>query len=196
MKRHGLSAFTMVEMLVVLVILGLISTLLIQMLGYTLQLRERVLKQISAVREDTLTESWFRQTLMSATPGPKVLETSFQGTSKLVSALTLMPLDRSPGIAERVEWRLEVRPEGIELRYRSDSGNDWLVHHWASKKAAFRYLDEKDVWHEQWPPLFGETGNRLPKGILLTVEDSRFPVVWFVGVGGRLRPATQEVLDG
>lgn len=182
-------AFTLMEVLVVLVILGLISALLMQMLSQSLKLRVRLQDFLQDNRGDVLTEAWVRTSIEAAHPGRNKLTPSFIGNERTLQFLTGQALDDQAG-AVHVEWLLERDGARIQLMHKPAADALWRVASWPARAAAFSFLDAQGNWHDAWPPAFGLQGNRLPRAVLLSVEASPQPVTWLMPIAGPLEPPT------
>ncbi len=189
LHTRGQRAFTLMEMLVVMVILGLISMLLMQMLSQSLKLRVRLLEFLQDNRGDVLTEVWVRTSIEAAYPGRDKLTPSFVGDERSLRFLSSQPLDEQAG-GVVVEWQVERSGPLIQLMHKPTPDDLWHLASWEASRAAFRYLDDQGGWHEEWPPAFGVRGNRLPRAVLLTVEAKPRPVSWLVPIAGPLEPPT------
>ncbi len=177
--------FTLLEILVVLVILGMISGLLLQGLGFTFIQRDRILNQLDKVQTSTLQEWWFRKSCESIIlPVAKDLEAKldFKGNSSSFSSITLFPLDAYMGMPARVDWWLDTNDQTVSLYYKGVNSDRWPIGTWVSETAHFSYRDNKNDWHEQWPNK--EFPNQLPIGILLTISKGEQDIIWYCRIAG------------
>lgn len=194
LPTHG---FTLLEILVVLVIVTLVSTLLLQGFSYSLNLREKVLRQLGRVQNNELVESWFRKSTASFVLREKRLEDPlfFKGSVNRISGDTLFSLDQPIGVLTTIEWILESDADGyVKLFYTSNylqrdskiSQNKrqqrWQVAKWLAASANFTYLDKDRNWHQNWPP--NEYPDELPTGIMLSIDKEIRPFFWYSRILG------------
>jgi len=180
-------AFTLLEVLVVLVIVSLISTLLLQGFGYTVNLRSKVLRQLGRVQNEELTEYWFRQTTSSFSLREKQPEEalSFQGSAHSIKGESLVSLDQPIGVISPIEWHIESTDDGyLHLYYRKSQNQKkgWLIATWLGKEANFSYLDPIGNWHSYWP--VEQYPEQLPTGIMLNVAQDRNSFFWYSRIIG------------
>jgi len=175
------------EMLVVLLMAGLISTLLIQGLNHVLNLRIRFLFQLERQTSEMLQSRWFREISGAMRPDHQDGENIFSGDRKRFQGLTFSPLKGMPGVPTRVVMELSHKDGEIFLHYEERNEEIWEIARWKGSGGGFSYLDTKGRWHEQWPPGLEKT-NQLPEGILLEADDPRGSIIWFAAVSGLRNP--------
>lgn len=157
--------FSVLEALVTLVILAMVTTVMMQGLFFTLDVRERVIRNDAEARRAGLEDAWFRDTVQAAIADSPGSAGAFDGDATAIRFTTLDPLDGSQRLA-RIEWRIE----GGRLAYREGSAPALVVAR-AAEGAAFRYLDAAGGWHDAWPPA---SGAHLPRAVALAWrEDGR-----------------------
>ena len=100
-KQSGL---TLVEMLVVLVIVGLVSTLLVQGLGNALSLYSRVQSKQKQTFSEAMLHRWWRGTLSAAAPN-RLKKQDFIGDAFSLKMQTFKPLLSDDGVITRVAAR-------------------------------------------------------------------------------------------
>jgi len=172
--------FTLLEMLVVLVITALISTLLLQGLSYVLYLRAQFLRQLDNLQENELRQHWFRSSTAAILTDYLEGAHIFQGQPRKFSGLTLAALDNRFGIPTALSWRIHYQHGSTQLRYHNHQQQDWLISQWPGDYGSFRYQDTKGQWHTQWPPQLGSEYPQLPQAILLLGQQGQTPVMWLV----------------
>jgi general secretion pathway protein J len=176
---------TLLEMLAVLVLVGLISTLLLQGLSFVLQLRGRLLNEIALLRDGALQEYWFRSTTAGAIPDDVLTpEHTFHGDAHGFSGLTLASLDDDPGVPVPFAWRLDEHRGDFSLSYQGRDDKPQEILRWRGQRGEFRYLDAAGQWQDQWPPAQG-IAPLLPRGVLLAAETDGEPWVWFAELPNR-----------
>ena len=152
-RRSRLRGFSLIEAVVTLVIVALLVVVLMQALGQTLGVRERVIRFQRATRVDMLQEQWFRQTIAAAIPDLRDAFGSIEGDGKSLDLLTVAPLS-GQGL-QRVQWRLVQQAGGYALRYR-EGDRDLVVVPGPLENAEFDYLDHDGQWKREWKPAAGD----------------------------------------
>jgi general secretion pathway protein J len=196
-RVRATAGFTLLEMLVVLVLVSLITTLLMQGLSQVLVLRSRVFAQLDGQRVTALQQHWFVSVNAALAPDQPEGEHVFAGQTGRLHGLSLMPLNGVAGMPTPVTWELEQVDNETVLRYQEGESEPWEVAHWLGDTEGFRYLDDEGTWHAQWPPGL-QTTAQLPAAIQLYVAGVRGPHVWVASVRGRRepRPDTKDLLEG
>jgi general secretion pathway protein J len=151
--------FTLVEVLVVLVITALLSTLLLQALSQVSRLQARFGSQIEQSQGGAMRADWFRQLLQGLKPDYADGPQRFAGASSRIEGLSSSGLSATGGAP--LPFTLEIVPGasgGGQLRYRSGTAQLDLIRWRGAGRAEFAYLDTAGTEHAQWPPLsFGST---------------------------------------
>ncbi len=184
-KKQG---FTLLEMLVVLLVVSLLTTLLMQGFAYILQLRGRFLTQLSDLQQGTLQEYWFHSSTTALMadypdiPDAKV----FKGEALQFQGLTLSALDAEEGLPTPMAWKLVSQEGSIILQYQHSNGAVWEISRWLGERGEFSYLDSTGKWYPTWPPQnLGIKPPQLPKAIMLTGLRRDLPFTWIVQLTGR-----------
>jgi general secretion pathway protein J len=215
--------FTLLEILVVLVITALISTVLIQGLSQAFQVRNGFETHIQNSESGILPEYWFRASVQSLIADYPALTHrnffqaadahEFKGDSSAFSGLTLTALDADNGVPMPFTWRVTRVPGATVLEYGNSRGDYWEV--WRGDSADFVYLDKHGEQHAQWPPrrisadLGGTPGftslslmpneesvPQLPRAIILSGFQRNRPFTWFSAVQGRnIPPLDYRLID-
>src|SRR5689334_19651010 len=103
-SRHQ-RAFTLVEMLVVMVIVGLLITVIMQGFGFSMGMYQRVVRVQKNAYSEVFAYNWLRSTLGSQVAmRPK--DRGLEGTINSLSTYTYDPLVEQSGLKTRVEWQL------------------------------------------------------------------------------------------
>ncbi len=174
MKMHSLPsmdyyrqrAFTLIEMLVVMIIVAMVVTLVMQGFGYSLGLYQRVVKTQSNAYQQAFAYRWFTTTLQSQVAmRPK--DRGLEGNQFQFSTYTYAPLVGSAGLKTRIAWELETKGEQFVLGYR-EGERQFVVNTWVGAKGQFQYMDVENNWRDLWVPQ-KEEPTALPKAIRLQV---------------------------
>ena len=194
-KRN--EGFTLLEVLVVLLIVSLISTLLAQGISMVLNMRYRFVEQLNYQQSGVLQSYWFRQVSMGFTPDQPGGDGVFIGTNQQIHGLTLASLQGEIGVAKQVDFNLERKAADIVLTYRQNDGRSFELGSWPASQGGFYYLDSNGHWYDQWPPPVLESVAQLPAAVLLKVERGRSPLAWFAAITARRQPRSnvQDIFE-
>lgn len=177
-------AFTLIEMLVVLIIVSLIVTLIVQGFGYTLGLYQRVVKSQNNAYQEVLVYHWFTSSLQSQVamrPDDRALE----GDSVQLSTYSFQPLLAKQGVKTLIRWELQVQAGELVLGY-TEGQTRFPVQRWPRATGQFEYLDDQGKWLRNWPAEKTDS-NPLPKAIRLLVNSGRDSFNYVVKVETRQR---------
>jgi len=176
----NLRGFTLLEMLVVLVLVGLISTLLFQGVSYILVMRSRIFVQLNDLRQGVIQEYWFRSSTAAIVTDYEEGEHIFKGDERQFSGLTLAALDAAVGVPTVFSWQLHFDKGMTVLRYQKSQGDYWDVARWRGNQGFFRYRAREGEWHNQWPPSFGADTPQIPRMILVQGQRRQISITWIV----------------
>lgn len=182
LSRLHQRAFTLIEMLVVLIIVSLIVTLIVQGFGYTLGLYQRVVKSQNNAYQEVFVYHWFTSSLQAQVamrPGDRALE----GDAIQLSTYSYQPLLAKQGLKTLIRWELQTQTDELVLGY-SEGQTRFPVQRWPQATGQFEYLDEKGQWLKNWPAEKTDT-NPLPKAIRLLVNSGRDSFNYVVKVDTR-----------
>lgn len=171
--------FTLIEIIVVIVLFSLITTLSIQGVGYVLGQRARMAQFQQEIVTTTLHHQWFVESAASLAVPPEDNDYRFIGNAREFKGFSLSPLinpDR-PGVY--ISWRISTERGLHSLAYyqfdsiassRTSVESIPIVNEIVGE-AYFKYLDETGALHSEWPPDTravneGKT-NALPEAIFL-----------------------------
>lgn len=159
--------FTLVEMLVVLMLVGLLVVLVFDALAVFRVANERVADRSFQVRQAALVRHWFHESvagLRVPVVDPQAARAgspAFEGDANGFSGTSLLPVSGGAGIAAALSWRLDL--QAGELRYRQAGAED-VVFPAPEGLSGFAYFDGESQWHSQWPPRMG-TAAALPAAV-------------------------------
>lgn len=192
--RHQQTGFTLIEVIVVMVLIGLITTLLIQGLSFSMSLRAQGLRLSAEKTEARLREHWFRTLINGAAPDHREGPNLFQGTATKLNGLTLNPLH--PGAAPPAPFTLEIenRQNDTLLHYSDGAETHWPLFRLENTAWTFQYLAPDSTWKDQWPP--EPEASQLPQAIRLTTNREDAAVRWVQSIPQRKdpRPDSKELL--
>ena len=199
-RNHLLSArsqraFTLIEMLVVLVIVGLMATLIVQGFGYSMGLYQRVIKTQRSAYSEVLAYNWLRSSLSTQIPArPK--DRGLEGNSADLTTYTYQPLLAVQGIKTLIRWQLVDDGNDIVLHY-SEGNQGFDVYRWSDSTAQFEYLTLEGNWIGRWPPEKTDIP-ALPRALRLQITSGKETRSYVVANKIRLRPVVtmEEMLYG
>lgn len=188
-------AFTLVEMLVVMVIVGLLITVIMQGFGYSMGMYQRVIRTQKNAYSEVLAYNWLRSTLgsqVAARPKDRGLE----GSADSLSTYTFEPLLDQPGLKTRVNWRLLQSGTEVSLEYR-EGNTTFVVYRWPDSRGQFEYLDAKGQWINHWPAEKSDSPP-LPESVRVLIATGKETRNYVAQVATRKRPEVtmDEVLYG
>ncbi len=164
---HRQRAFTLIEMLVVLVITSLLVTVIMQGFGYSMGLYQRVQATQKNAYSEVLAYNWLRETLsqqVAARPGSHGLD----GQRQELTTYSFQPLVQQPGTRALINWQVLQEPGALQLQYE-EAGQQFLVYEWPESTGEFEYLDVKGNWHPVWPVEKADPPH-LPEAVRLQVH--------------------------
>ncbi len=167
--------FTLLEMLVVLVLTGMISTILMQGLHQVFQLQTHFGKELFNTQQGEMYTDWFRQSVNSLMPDYVDGKNRFKGNEREFSGLTLSPLSSAADALTPFTWRLKFSADAGQTQLQYGSSDDAAtVLSWKGNSGKFVYIDGTGEAHDVWPPVFGKWP-QLPKAIYLDNQNAIEP---------------------
>jgi general secretion pathway protein J len=160
------SGFTLVEVLVVLVITALVSTLLFQALAQVYRLQGRFGEQLAQSQGGAMRADWYRQVLQGLLNDYADGKQRFAGQVQRLEGLSATALTVAGGAPQWVVMEIRSEADGSELLYQAGSQQVTMLR-WQGG-GEFAYLDEAGAEHAQWPPMgSGAAWSQLPVAVLL-----------------------------
>jgi prepilin-type N-terminal cleavage/methylation domain-containing protein len=170
--------FTLIEMLVVLLIVGIVSGLLFEGAAQLMGMQARIERQLTNLRGEALRADWLRQVVQGLQPDYQDGKGVFKGTQSGFSGLTTNSL--SAGYAGLQPFAVALVRDAARntmlLRYGNEENAPVLLS-WPGDQARLRYIDDRGEAHEDWPPPLGRW-TQLPKAI--TLEGARDGTPWLI----------------
>lgn len=177
-EKFRLSGFTLVEMLAVMIIVGMMSTIFLQALDRVYRLQNRFGVELFNAQRGAMSIDWFRQTVQGLLPDYySDGANKFSGSTHEFSGLSTNPLSEEYGAATGIKWKITFDQNAgkTQLIY-IDSQDESVIAEWQGGTARFIYVDDKLEQHESWPPRLG-MWPQLPKLIRLEIVDAADPLV-------------------
>jgi len=185
---------TLLELLVVMTILALVTSLLMQGFGTALSTYERVQRRQSEGMPLELGYRWFSETL-SGTQAELDAPRHFRGDAQRLGGVTHQPLQGSNGQVSFFSWQLSETEEGeLKLSYSQPNGIDWEIARWpVGSRGRFIYRAPNGAAAEQWPLPSGtatQAGDgSIPGAIALEITPRDAPTLrWYANLPGRTFP--------
>ena len=164
-------------MLVVLLIVGMASSLMFEGAAQVMAIRARLNQQLESLRGEALRASWLRQLVQGLQPDFADGPHKFSGSGRALSGLTTNPL--SAGYGGTAPFALKIEYEAAQgrmvLRYGVDKNAPEILV-WSGDKGQLRYVDSQGETHDSWPPPLG-LWPQLPSAIYLEGSSGALLVV-------------------
>jgi len=182
------TGFTLIEILVVLIIVGMTSGILFQALGQAYRLQDRFGRELFKGQQGQMAAGWYRQSVQGLQPDYLDGQHIFHGEDQEFSGLTSNPLSDEYGAPTPITWKIRINRQNgtTELIYIEEK-RETLVLTWHGNEARFIYLDEQQASHDRWPPPLG-LWPQLPKQIQLIAKDTYEPINIVATPMGPARP--------
>lgn len=167
------AGFTLLEMLVVMILTAMVSTILMQALAQVFALDSRFGREFFNTQQGEMYREWFRQTVTGLMPEHADGTSKFKGQRREMSGLTIAPLDTASEALQPFEWHIafDAASGQSELRYGRESAARGILS-WEGNSGHFVYFDDKLASHDSWPPPLGGPWPQLPRAIHLEYRDS------------------------
>jgi general secretion pathway protein J len=158
MQRNGPAlvaeaGLSLIELLVVLVIVALISTVLTTGLERALDIRLRLAAFLDGTDAPTLVADWFRDSVRAMIADADTGRDQFTGKPRIMAALSLAPLNGTAGVPTQVTWEIDYDNAAgrTYLRYRNGGGEPMALASWPGDYGGFRYCGGDLKCHDIWP---------------------------------------------
>lgn len=186
-RRLFQQGFSLLEMMVVLVLVGMISAMLMQGFIYVAGVFGSVERRQQHWQQQMLQRSWLTESIRSLTngvDGPLAQSLFFSGDANGFSGLALQGLSYAGGVGRpvRIEWQLQrgedqqlilrYRETGLTQEFAQATDSLWYtVARWPRAEGRIRYFSNGQ-WSQSFSgrPLANQASPRLPAMIVLSVE--------------------------
>ncbi|AZZ46888.1 type II secretion system protein [Pseudomonadaceae bacterium SI-3] len=195
-RRHrNQRGMTLLELLVVMTILALVTSLLMQGFGTALSTYERVQRRQSEGMPLELGYRWFSETL-AGTQAELDAPRHFSGDAQRLGGVTHQPLQGNNGRVSFFSWQLSEAETGeLKLSYSQPNGIDWEIVRWpAGSRGRFIYRAPNGSAAERWPlpsdnAMQTADDGSIPDAIALEVTPADGPTLrWYANLPGRTYP--------
>lgn len=174
--RIRYAGFTLVEVLVVLVITGLISSILLQALEQVYKLQSRFGLQLAQGQQGAMYTDWFRQAIQGFQTDYPDGKNIFKADERKIEGLTTNPLSADYGAPTAITLQLEYETatDKTTLKYVAHDRKMDLFSWSGKNNGRFSFIDQAGEPHDRWPPVFGQWP-QLPNVILLQMQQDSAP---------------------
>ena len=169
------AGFTLLEMLVVLVLVGLVSGIVFEALHQVFRLQSRFGTELNDAREGAMLADWFRASVEGLLPDHADGKHRFAGSATRMAGLTAQPVTADFGAASEFSWEIVRAPDGGSVLRYSAAGARQDVLSWSGDPGRFVYLDAKGGEHDTWPPAMKDAP-QTPGAVRLEVERQGEPL--------------------
>jgi prepilin-type N-terminal cleavage/methylation domain-containing protein len=188
-QKSRAAGFTLIEMLVVLLIVGMTTTLLFQMLSQTFRMQRYAGIQITDARQGTMEADWFRQLVNGLQPDYAGAKNVFSGAARKLTGLSNNPLTTDYGAPVPITLVLAYDADNDLTRLFYGPETDGTpVMAWHHDIGRLVYVDAAGDNHDTWPPAMG-LWPQLPQAIRLEFEEEQGPRVIVGAPRGPIEPA-------
>jgi prepilin-type N-terminal cleavage/methylation domain-containing protein len=162
--------FTLIEILVVMIIMGMVSGILFQALASSYRLQQRFGAELFTLQHRQMATDWYRQTIQGLRPDYPDGPHRFNGSAQTFSGLTDNALRQPYGLPTAITWQLVPNPQAgaTELQYQEGAQATPILS-WPHAQAHFVYIDDKRDPHDTWPPPLG-SATQLPSQIQIVTR--------------------------
>ena len=186
------TGLTLLEMLVVFLLVALLSTLLIQGVGYFLGQYQAVQRFQGRVSAELTSYTWFSESVEAMIAYEQDAK-AFRGEAFSFAGTSMQALAAEPGLPVEVSWSLVEDEAGeIQFHYQEEGQPVWRIPALAGA-ATFEYADADLIWHKSWPPE-NNTLARVPN--MLRLLDQQQQVIWLVNLLFHPQPVENFQVQG
>lgn len=152
--RKGSAGFTLLEVIVVLVITSLVTTILMQGLSVVLGTKLRFSSVLSGIEERGLQHSIITSPLRGLIPDYDDGNRRFNGDSKRIRGLTLYPLQGISGAPTSFTLSIDYNSSenATEMTYLERGYDALRLVQWPGNTGEFSYRGREGQWVKNWPP--------------------------------------------
>jgi prepilin-type N-terminal cleavage/methylation domain-containing protein len=146
--------FTLIEVLVTLILLGLVAATVFGSLRQVIEARVRLRPYLDQSQETALAAGWFRQTVHGLIADNPDAKDRFTATADRFSGLSASPLGGPAGTPTAFRWtlRYEADQDTTVLEYGEGLKTPMRIAAWAGRQGAFGYYSSDQKWRSDWPP--------------------------------------------
>lgn len=174
--KHGSNGFTLIEILVVLIIVGMTSAVVFQAFDRVYRLQNRFGVELFNAQQGAMSIDWFRQTVQGLLSDYGDGANKFSGSAHEFSGLSTNPLSGEYGSATGIRWKIFFDPQtGKTQLVYTDARVESPVAVWQGGAARFVYMDDRLEPHDTWPPALG-MWPQLPRLIRVEAMDNGEPL--------------------
>jgi len=165
-ERKGSAGFTLLEVIVVLVITSLVTTILMQGLSIVLGTKLRFSSVLSGIEERGLQQSIITSPLRGLIPDYDDGDSRFDGDDRRIRGLTLYPLQGISGAPTSFTLSIDYNSaeDATEITYLEQGYDALTLVQWPGGIGEFSYRGREGQWFSNWPPV-GDDFLQAPRTI-------------------------------
>jgi general secretion pathway protein J len=182
-SKASASGFTLIEMLVVMVILAMTTSLLSVGLSNTWRNFERLGARDLMVSSAQLPASWFEQSIKAALLYHPDIP-SVKGNSDFFEFITFATPDDPKKLPQKIVWHIERNTHGWGLFFISRDASQMMLVKSFVEQPVFEYLQ-----HKTWTQEFSPHNALLPEAVRIRVDQN----IWVLAKPGRPEEADMPV---
>lgn len=171
MRRYS-RAFTLLEILVVLILTSLITGILLQGLQQVYRLQSHFGAETFDARQGAMRIDWFRTSINGVMPDYPDGANKFKGELRRMQGQTTAPLDAPDGALVPFLWRIDFdSKEGGMALFAGEGNEASAILTWPGNEGRFIYVDAMGQSHDSWPPFIGSPP-QVPQIVVLEMGAS------------------------
>jgi prepilin-type N-terminal cleavage/methylation domain-containing protein len=186
------AGFTLLELLVTLVLVGLLTTLLAQTLWMSFDMLQRAREQAADIGRRQMQMEWFRMSVQAMQPDADGGRTRFHGGPRTFTSLTAAAPADAEGAMRRVKWELVLNRANMTTELVATvapADEPFRVLTWEGDSGTFEYSDDDGKRYDAWPPPLGARMPQLPRAVALKMgTGSEQTILYAVAHGARDAP--------
>ena len=159
--------FTLVEILITMIIVGLVSATLLQSAMTLFNNYVSVSDKYENLQRSRLPDHWYRSSVEGLIIS---LDQEFTGEGDYFVGYSLSSLNQSNGLLTKIRWSLRREGDWVKLEIAENDSQAIEVTRWQATAATFSYQGPEGVLQDNWPASKDEAP-QLPLAIHLNFID-------------------------
>ena len=168
-RQRGIS---LLEVLVVLTMIGMISSVMFQGYAYMMGGYQRLRDRQAVELRQALVANWWRSSVEAAVPYYEN-RLAFAGSPIAMRGASFAPLWGPAGVPTEFVWAIDSSSAGLRLLYQEPPREPVVVKAWPGGGVAeFQYLSETGEWKTEWRD---DRDRQIPEAVRLLVDGGGGP---------------------
>ena len=159
--------FTLVELLITMIIVGLVSATLLQSAMTLFNNYVYVSDKYEDLQRSRLPDHWYRSSVEGLIIS---LDQEFTGASNYFVGYSLSSVTQANGLLTKIRWSLHQEDDWVKLKIAENDSQAIEVTRWRATAASFSYQGPEGVLQDEWPAS-KEEAPQLPLAIHLNFID-------------------------